>query len=780
MPAHYPPYGDDPLDSFEDEDPLLTRLPQRREMHLTDAIFVIRKRLWLLITFVACGIGLGVLATSLTQKRYSSTVTIEVQKEGGNSLSLEDFSGISAQLGGGDQLSVDLLTQQTVIGNEGVALKVLEDLSLADHEPFSSIPRKAGEAAPLEDDPAFREAAVRLFESRLKVSLVKGTRLVEVTYTDQDPRQAALVANAVVAAYVVQATQQRYDATSRTSSWLANQLSDLKARVAKSQREVSEFRQKAGLLGASPVAGGARAGAGALEYDTVELGRLADLNRELTGAQVARISAEAVYRLTEGQNPDVLLGLESSQLATGANGSSLFTTASQDISTLKQLRAQEGQLKVELATESTKYGGKNPIIVDLHTQLAELDRQMGDEMRRITLQAKNAFEVASSTEASIQRSVDLEKEKIAQLNSSADQLLLLQQEEASNRSLYQDLYSRLEAANVIAGVKSSNITIVDPARVPAEPSRPQPLQNLVLGFVFGFVIGLFAVFASNHRNDALSTPDDILSQVGQPLVGIVPLFSRRQKAKMAAVPQVVNAGPAGTGKSAAWVLRAPRSATAEAYRQIRTAILLSRPGQPPKTILISSALSGDGKTTSCYNTGYAFALQGSRVLLIDADLRKPSLHAMLGLRNDRGLSQCLSSDLDPSAVIRQQGDLETLSVMTAGPIPPTPSELLGSQKFAQILARLRDEYDFIFIDAPPILMVTDAVLIAQLVDGVVLVARAGVTRRTFLLRVLDLMAGSRRKVLGVILNAADMRSAEYRSAYGYYGDTQYYRNDDEE
>jgi capsular exopolysaccharide synthesis family protein len=206
---------------------------------------------------------------------------------------------------------------------------------------------------------------------------------------------------------------------------------------------------------------------------------------------------------------------------------------------------------------------------------------------------------------------------------------------------------------------------------------------------------------------------------------------------------------------------------------------LSRPGHAPKTLLFSSALSGDGKTTSCFNTSFAFALQGSRVLMIDADLRKPSMHMLMGIPNEGGLSQCLSSSIDPNTVIRRQRDIENLFVMTAGPVPPTPSELLGSAKFAQLLETLKGEFDFIFIDAPPILMVTDAVLIGQLVDGIVLVVRANVTRRAYLRRVFDLLATSRKRVLGLILNAADMRSAEYRSAYGYYGDSNYYRDNDE-
>ena len=784
MPARPMLEGEDNLNRFEDEDQPLSRLASRREMHLSDALVVIRKKLWLITIWTFCGLVLALVATWLTQKRYSPTVTIEVHKEGGNSFSLDDLSGISSQLGGGDQMSVDLLTQQMIIGNENVAIKVMEDLSLAKHEPFVSLLEKSGAASSgnpsLEGDPVLRDRAVRLFQSRLRVTLVKGTRLIDVTYTDQDPRQAALVANAVVEAYVIEATQQRYDATSKTSSWLTNQLSDLKAKVSESQKEVSDFRQKAGLFGASPVID-TRHGAGggsSLPYDNLELERLTDMNRQLTAAEVNRISDEAIYRMTQSQNVDVLLGLESSTLASGIHGESIFSGGSQDMTTLKQLRAQAGQIKLELAANTTKYGVRNPIIVELRSQLSELDVQMTAEMRRVGLQAKNHFELAAATENSIRKTVEAEKQKISKLNNSADQLLLLQQEEASKRTLYQDLYSKLEAANVIAGVKSSNVTIVNPARIPASPSKPQPIQNVGLGILAGLAAGLFSAFASDFRNDAITTPDDLAGQTGHALLGLVPLVSRKSKIKGATSDPGV-AGQPDKSLPAAWVLRAPRSSTAEAYRQIRTAIFLSRPSQPPKTILFASSLSGDGKTTTCYNAGFAFALQGSRVLLIDADMRKPSLHAVLQLPNDRGLSQCLSSNLDPETVIHQHRDLENVYVLTSGPLPPTPSELLGSARFGELLETLKSSFDFIFIDAPPTLMVTDSVLIAQQVDGIVLIIRAGITRRAYLRRALELLSSSRHKLLGVILNAADLRSAEYGSAYKYYGDRTYYGDSNE-
>jgi capsular exopolysaccharide synthesis family protein len=779
MPSSYPPDGEESSNFAEADDRPIRRMAHRREMHLIDALFVIRKKIWMLIVSISLGLLFALLVTWLTERRYSSTVTIQVHKDSGSALSLNDLAGVGQQLGIGDEMSVELLTDETVIANDDIAIKVIENLALAEREPFVSLKHTAVLNGPdpsaWENDLEFRDSAVQLLESRLKVSVVKGTRLITVTYTDKDPQQAAAVANAVVEAYLNETTQQRYDATSKTSHWLTNQISDLKAKVSESQREVNEFRQKVGILGVSPVID-AEHGASSPEYDHAELDRLSDLNRQLTQAEVARISSEAVYQLAQTQNADVILGVASGQRGEGAGGASLFPAASQDIEELKELRMQEGKVKLELASNTVKYGAKNPIIVGLQSQVSELDGQIAQQMRRINQQAKNNLDLALATEKSIRQSVETEKGKIAQLNNSADQLLMLQQEEASSRTLYENLYGKLEAARVLSGAQSSNVTIVNPARVPARPSRPRPVQTVGLGFLAGLMVGLFGIFASNTRDDAISTPDDITLVEGASMLGLVPLFDRKSTSKGVPVAYGSEINQAAGPISPAWVLRSPKSVFAEAYRQIRTAILLSRPGRPPQVILFASALSGDGKTTTCFNTGFAFGLQGSRVLLIDADLRRPSLHIRLDLPNEGGLSQCLSSDLDPKTVIHRHRDLENVSILTAGPIPPMPSELLGSKKFVSLLESLKSEFDFIFIDAPPILVVTDAVVIAQSVDGVILVVKSGVTRRFFLRRTFELLGASRNRVLGIALNAVDVRSSEYNSSYGYYGDRNYYGN----
>lgn len=740
----------------------------RREMHLSDALLVIRKKKWLVIGCTVLGLALAIAATTLMQRRYSSTVTIEVHKEG-NGLSLEDLSGVGQELIGGDQLSVDLLTQQAEIGNENIAIKVLEDkdLHLTEAEPFnrlgSAFERGTGNRR-LDFDPEYRDSAVRLFQSRLKINIVKGTRLITVTYTDANPRTAANVANAVVDEYLLASTQQRYTATSKTSAWLRTQLSDLKDRVTTSQKHVDEFKQKQGFIG-TPAASLSRDGASE-GLSSIELGRFSSLNSQLTSAEASRIAAEAIYHLSQSDDADVVLGIESSQLNGGVAGVPVL-----DVSRLRQLRTEAGQLDLQRSADVLKYGAKNPVIEVSINQVKEVNRQIKEEIVRIGKQASRNLEVARSTEDGLRQSVEHEKSRLGRLTSTEDELLPLEQEEISSRTLYQTLYGKLEAANILAGAKSANITIVNEARAPAGPSRPNPVQNAALGFLAGLFIGLFLAFGIEYQNDLLTTPEDLLVESQIPLLGLVPKAGGRQRRAYGASEATEAA--AGTTGLFAWVLRSPKSAVSEACRQIRTSILLSR-STCPRTLLFTSPLSGDGKSTLTSNMAFTFALQGNRVLLVDCDMRRPTLHTRLDLTNERGLSQCLTSDIDPTTVIQPHPAMGEVHVLTSGPIPPAPSELLGSSRFKSLLAWASEHYDFVFLDSPPVLLVTDAVLISTMVDGVILIVRSGVTRKGPFERALQMLSHSQNHLLGTILNAADVRGSDFGGGYKYYVGNAYY------
>jgi len=765
------------------------------DLELRHIVLMLRKRKSVILVAFAIGLALAVLWVLIKQKEYSSTATIEVNRESGNSLGLDDLSGIASELGGAsDQLNVDLLTQQAVILSDSTALNVVDQLKLDRDPPYAipiedrvdGTPLGAEAGRPLENAPLQRERLLGLFASRLKVKLVKGTRLLTVTYTDTDPKRSTAIANAVVDAYIEEYTQARYQASSKASSWLSNQLADLKRKVSDSQEKVEEYQRESGLVGMtlSPIVGRQPGGSGGSGWsagpegevassDNVPLERLLDLNRDLTNAEVSRIAKEAIYRMTETQDPDVVLGIGTSALVSGLAQGSVLGPGSSELMVLQQLRQQQAQLKVQIAAASTKYGARNPALIQLNIQEDALNGQIRTELDRIRTRSKNDLDLAILAENGIRQRVSAQESEVNKVSAKADQLLLLQEEALSNRALYEDLYTKLEEASVAAGIKASNITLVDPARLPAKPSSPRTFRAVGLGGVLGLALGAIAAALWDYFDDSVSTTEEVEAVTSIPVIGVIPDFLQKN-AVMSKYRIPSNVEQKTEKKSLAWVLRAPKSHIAEAYRVLRTALLMTRAEQPPKVILVTSGAPSEGKSTTCHNTASAFAIQGDRVLYLDADLRCPSAQTLFNCSNEVGLSTYLTSARSIEGLIQRCSEIDTLFVLPAGPTPPNPSELLGSKRFAELIGQLRTQFDYIFIDSPPALVVTDAQLIALNADGYVMVLRAGKTTKRTLQRALTMMGKVSSRDLGILVNGADTRSASYYG-YGYtYGKDSYY------
>ena len=758
---------------------LFAKSAPQSDLELKDIVLVFRRRRGIVFAAVAVGILVAAVSVFFAQKQYSSTATIEVNKGEENSLGLPDLSGISTDLGGEDEMNMDLLTQQAVIMSDNTALRVVEKLKLDSQAPYAIPPSKGGKPTnldkerglPLEQAPFQRARLLSIFKSRLRVTLIKGTRLLNVTYTDSDPNRSTAVANAVVDAYIGEYTQARFEASNRASSWLTGQLADLKDRVQASQAKVEEFQREAGLTGVtiSTTPGGGKTGepGSATTSDNVPLERLIELNRDLTNAEVTRITKEAIYHMTETQDPDVVLGIGSTSLASGIGPESPLAQGSADLTLLQQLREQLAQVRMQLSAANTKYGAKNPAVVQLHSQESSIESQIRSELDRIRSRAKNDLDLAVLAENGIRKQVADQEQTVNKVTAKADQLVLLEEEALSSREIYQDLYTKLEEASVTAGIRASNITLVNPARTPVAPSFPKQRTTLALGAFIGLLIGCIAAFLWDYFDDSISIPEQVEQITTYPVIGAIPDFGQK-------VSSAGKYGFAGKtqepldAKSNLWLLRAPRSHIAEAYRALRTALLMSKAEQPPRVILIMSGSPEEGKSTTCLNTAASFAVQGDRVLYLDADLRRATAHKFFDTPNDVGLSNCLTSGLSFEKTLKPYGGIDTLFLMPAGPHPPNPSELIGSRRFGELLVELRKHFDYIFIDSPPLLLVTDAQLIATLADGCVLVIRSNKTTKRVLQRCLAIMRSAKSHSLGIVVNAISAKSAVY-SGYGYYG-----------
>lgn len=731
-----------------------------------------RRFKWIIGSVVICAL-LATIVTLLTKPTYEATATIELNKSS-SSLDLGIVGALSEQLGEDQEgLQTDLQTETTILKGDSLALAVIQRLGLASQAPFAAELDKnekdPEQGLPLDDAPETRGRLLGIFEGGLKVQPVHGTRLILVTYESHDPKQAAKIANAIIDSYKSQYLQTHYDATSEASEWLTKQLSELKANVEESEKKLTEYEKETGILSLdimTPTASGDGSTSGAGIHSVV-IEKLDALNAELTAAEAIRIEKEAIYHLAETNNEDVVLGLVDDPLAVQSN--SMVLTQGGGISNLQELRAQRSQLKISLAQASTTYASNNRHLKEMQTQIAALDEQIHQELQEIIKRAQVDFQLAKQTEDEIHRRFDEQQTAASKLNEKAVEFAVLSQEAYSRKRLYEDLYTKLQEANVSAGIKATNITIVDPARSQSIPVRPRSMRNVVLGILFGLFLGLAIAYTIDSFDRTLRGPVEVEEITGIPVIGVIPRFeesagpyeSRRWKKwkKTASVSP--------SAQNSVWMLTHPKSSSAEAFRALRTSIMLSRPGGGPKIILVTSCIPGEGKTTLTTNLAIAFAQHNKRVIVVEADMRRPTMRHAFDVANKVGLSNVLAGSHTCEEAIVHVEQVDTLDVLPAGPHPPLPSELLGSSAFDELLQQLRARYDIVLVDSPPALLVTDAVSISVKSDATLWVALAGVVTRPQLVRAADLIERNEMPVIGFVVNRMTRSVAGYGYGYGY-------------
>jgi capsular exopolysaccharide synthesis family protein len=727
---------------------------------------------WIIGSIVIC-VLFAIVVTAIMKPTYDATATIELNKGSSGSLDLGLGDVLSQGLSDdSESLQTDLQTETAILKGDSLALAVIQRLGLSSQEPFAE-KSKAGksreEGLPLEEAPATRTRLLGIFEAHLKVKPIHGTRLIAVTYESHDANQAAQIANAVIDSYKSQYLQSHYQATSEASEWLTRQLSELKKNVEDSEKKLTDFERETGILSLdmmTPANSGGGSGSGGGIHSVV-IQKLDSLNSELTAAEANRIEKEAILHLAQTGNEDVIAGLGEDQLA--QQSGSLVLTQGGGVSNLQQLREQISQLKVNLAAAATTYGENNRHLKEMQTQISALDGQIHLELQEITRRAQADFRLAKQTEDEIRKQFDEQQGVASKLNEKAVQFEVLSQEAFSRKKLYEDLYTQLQEANVSAGIKATNITIVDPARTQSIPVRPKRATNIALGMLFGVFFGLGIAYIGDSLDRTLRDPLEVEEITGISVISAIPDFesspgaygSRRRKIRKKEVTEPPQP------QLSVWMLTHPESAAAEAFRALRTSIMLSRAGGGPKVILITSCIPGEGKTTLATNLAVSFAQHDKKVIVVEADMRKPRMKHAFDVASQVGLCNVLAGSHTFDETVIRGVQVPTLDVLPAGPHPPMPSEMLGSAAFDQLLRQLRSRYDIVLIDSPPALLVTDAVSIAGKSDATVWVAQAGVVTRPQLARAADLIRRNGIPVIGFIVNRMNRKVAGYAYGYGY-------------
>ena len=729
--------------------------PVRNTQALQNFIRVLTKRAkWIIGSIVICVLLSGVI-TLMTKPLYQATATIELNKESSGSLNLGLEDSAAQQLGAGGDLATDLQTETAILQGDSLALAVIQKLGLA-----ASDAKDPERGLSLDDAPQMRARWLGGFKGNLKVKPVHATRLIQVIYESPDPRQAAQIANALIDSYKSQYLQSHYDATSEASEWLTKQLSALKANVEGSEKKVTDFEKATGIISLQ-TGSGTGGGEG---FHSVVIEKLDALNTALTMAEGNRIEKEAIYRLAKTGSGDVIVGLGNDPLT--AQGSMVFTQGG-GISNLQTLQLQQTQLKMSLADAGTAYGPNNRHFKEIQTQIQALEEPIHQEIQQIVKRAQTDFQLAQQTEDGVRSQFDHQQVAASKLNEKAVEFAVLSQEALSRKKLYEDLYTKLQEANVSAGIKATNITIVDPARSQSVPIRPKPVTYVAVGMLLGIFVGFATAYSVDSFDRTVSDPQEMEEITGRPVIGVIPDLRKTGRKHRTALQKVKSEEKGEFAPKSIWMVKHPGSSAAEAFRALRTAIMLSRAKVAPRVVLITSCVPGEGKTTVSVNLAAAFAQHNKKVIIVEADMRRATMERVLNTSNDVGLSNVLTGMATLDEAITHGVQLPTLDILPAGPHPPNPSEILGSIAFDELLQHLRSRYDFVLIDSPPALLVTDPVLVSTKVDAAVWVVCAGVATRPQLTRAAHLIELNGMPVIGLVVNRMSSSAAGYGYGYGY-------------
>ncbi|HSY13292.1 MAG TPA: polysaccharide biosynthesis tyrosine autokinase [Verrucomicrobiae bacterium] len=691
------------------------------------------KRRWTIATVALVITTLVAVVSFKMQPVYKATARVQVESETPMVQSIEEvFQKTSAD-------DTYLQTQIQVLESETLAWRTIEELRLREHlispSKLSKIPEEKQKVRLIE-----------AFKRRLSVELTPKTRMLAVSFEDPDPQLAARVATTLVNNYIDYNFRQKYDATRQASAWMEQQLDELKAKVESSQQALVEYEREHQLVNTG-------------EKETVQEQILSELSKDQTAAESDRLQKESLYHEVE------------------INRAQLATLVHNDL--LQKLEEKLADLRDQYTETVAQYGPKFPKAIRLDEEIQDLRGQILAEQERVLARIRKDYTAAVTRERLASGAVAQQKEAVGAQNQLLVQHNILAREFESNQQLYQSLLERLKNATVSAGLQSTNIHMVDAALPPSEPVRPRKSLNIALGLLAGIVLGTMTAFAQEGMDHSVKSAEEVEQLLMTPALAVVPLhrgsesanrkmmgakFQRSLKDPSEKLPRETNVALA--------IIANPQSTLAEAYRTLRTSVLLSLAPNPPKSILITSSQAGEGKTATALNLAQTLAQRKGKVVIVDCDLRKGGIARILRIDNEKGVSTVLTG-ADKLTDALQQFEESNLWILPSGPVPPNPAELVGSDRMADICTELSKNFEHIVIDSPPVLAVTDATIMAGLVDGVVLIAESGRTHRAGLMRTRAILENAGARILGVVLNKMDLRRDGYGYGYGNYYYAQY-------
>jgi len=726
-----------PVETLQTRSPFLALDLMPREPHLLDYLIVLRKHQWLILFFLLAIVSIVSIATIRMRPVYQATARVEIDRENANAIRFSDSESYDMYA----DLEDYITTQSKILQSETLAMLTVKTMGLDNLQEFGGNPAKPVKPSPPGSEASLhRPRSLGAFLGRMTVKRVPNSRLLDVTFESTDPSLAARVVNAHLNNFIEENFRSRYEAATQASNWLSGQLNEMKIKVENAEDTRLAYERQNQIWTID-------------EKNDISSQKLADLNKQLTDAQADRINKEAVYQLAQAGNYDAIAAVRESAV-------------------IQDILKQESALSAQYTDAVNQYGPKYPKVVRLQAQLKDLDELVAREKTNIANQMEAEYHGSRQRELLLKNALDAQKAETNQMAEKLVQYNILKREADTNKQLYDGMLQKLKEAGITAGLRSSNIRVVDPALIPSGPSRPNKTRNVLLSILVGLVGGIGLALLREYLDNTVKTPDDVETLAGLPSLAVVPSLSNSNGKRNGRFAKLLKA-PLIAGKEGRAELishNMPQSQMSEAFRALRTSLLLSQADHPPQVSLMTSALPREGKTTAAVNLAVTLAQLGDKTLLVDADLRKPGINRALSLVDGKhaGLSSYLAGVSSLDLITVPHPAITNLAAIPTGPIPPNPADLLSSRRLTELIAELRTRYKFVVIDSPPIMAATDAVILSVLVDGVLLVVRSGETPKEAFTRTRDLLAGVKCRMLGVVLNAVDASSPDYYYSYRYY------------
>jgi capsular exopolysaccharide synthesis family protein len=715
------------------------------EPHLLDYVRVLYKRRWIAGTAFTVVFLLVTVYTFTATPIYEATTKLLIEAENPNVVSFKEV--IDEQAAKIDYYQ----TQYNILQSRSLARRTIDKLRLWDHEEFGvseeqgfSVVRSVGngfgsaaglfrKTAPRYDAPAPDETepqsrAIDRFLTRLKVSPVRNSRIVDVKFRSKDPQLAARVVNTLAKGYIEQNLEYKFLSSKEATDWLGEQLTAQRHQVETAEQRLQQYREANDAISLE-------------DRQNIYVQKLAELNSAVTRAKTERLEKEALYNQLRAiqddrQALDTFPAVLSNQF-------------------IQQQKAEVADLQQQLASLGEKLGDRHPDMIKVRSALETAETKLQAEIGKVVQSIRNQFLAAQAQENSLVGALEAQKQEALSMNRKGIEYSVLQREVESSRQIYDSLLQRAKETGVSAELKTSNIRVVDAAENPRRPASPRRTLNLLLALLGGSMLGMGLAFFFEYLDNRIKTPDEIKGYLGLPSLGMLPAIDVK-----ADYPLVSNGVPPNF---------------AEAFRAVRTNVVFSSADEGPRSVLVTSTGPGEGKTMVAANLSVSLAQAGQRVLLIDADMRKPKMEEAFGVPQEPGLSNLLVGNCKASEAIRK-GPVSGLWLLPAGRTPPNPAELLGSQRFKDFLTSLKDHFDWVLVDSPPVLAVVDAAVVAHRTTGVVFVVGSEMTSRHAAKTALDQLENAKAKFVGAVLNRVQIEknayyySHYYRKEYGrYYG-----------